>query len=87
VSRVFSGRAGRRIATAYARAATAPDAPHPAPYPVQRGLTTVMREVGTKANDIDRIHAWAGQSVAMARTKAAGDVVRSVWDGARQLLG
>ena len=36
ISRVFSGRAGRSIATDYVRAATAPDAPAPAPYPVQR---------------------------------------------------
>jgi nitronate monooxygenase len=36
VSRVFSGRAGRSLATDYVRAATAPDAPRPAPYPVQR---------------------------------------------------
>src|SRR5213079_1551187 len=39
VSRVFSGRPGRSIVTAYARAATAPEAPAPAPYPIQRGLT------------------------------------------------
>src|ERR1700761_731269 len=37
VTRAFSGRPGRSIATAYARAATAPDAPPPAPYPIQRG--------------------------------------------------
>ncbi|HEX6832268.1 MAG TPA: nitronate monooxygenase, partial [Rudaea sp.] len=43
VSRVFSGRAGRSIATRYVEAATAPDAPPPAPYPVQRGLTAAMR--------------------------------------------
>jgi len=34
VSRAFSGRAGRSIATDYVRAAIAPDAPAPAPYPV-----------------------------------------------------
>src|SRR3954468_13809671 len=33
VSRVFSGRAGRSIATSYVCAATAPDAPPPASYP------------------------------------------------------
>ncbi|MEI9963700.1 MAG: nitronate monooxygenase [Caulobacteraceae bacterium] len=32
LSRVFSGRAGRSLATAYVRAATAPGAPKPAPY-------------------------------------------------------
>src|SRR6266699_2168190 len=43
-TRAFSGRLGRSVATDYARAAAAAEAPSPAPYPVQRGLTTPMRE-------------------------------------------
>jgi nitronate monooxygenase len=86
VSRVFSGRPGRSIATGYARAATAPGAPTPAAYPVQRGLTQAMRDAGTKANDIDRIQAWAGQSARLAMAKPAGEVVRELWSGAQALL-
>jgi nitronate monooxygenase len=86
VTRVFSGRAGRSIATAYARAATGPDAPPPAPYPVQRGLTGPMREAATKSNDIDRMQAWAGQSAALARAEPAGDLVRALWDEALTLV-
>jgi nitronate monooxygenase len=86
LTRAFSGRPGRSIATAYARAATAPEAPSPAPYPVQRGLTQAMRDAGTKANDIDRIQAWAGQSARLAQAKPAGDVVHELWSGAQALL-
>jgi nitronate monooxygenase len=86
VSRVFSGRAGRSIATNYVRAATAAGAPWPAPYPVQRGLTATMRTAGQKNGDIHRMQVWAGQSAALATAKPAADVVRQVWDGARALL-
>ncbi|MGO8865642.1 MAG: NAD(P)H-dependent flavin oxidoreductase [Alphaproteobacteria bacterium] len=86
VSRAFSGRAGRSVATAYARAASAPAAPAPAPYPVQRGLTQAMREAAGKAGDLDRMQAWAGQSAMLARAEPAGQVVRALWDGARELL-
>jgi nitronate monooxygenase len=87
VSRVFSGRPGRSIATAYVRAATAPGAPPPAPYPVQRGLTTPMREAAQKASDIDRMQAWAGQSAALARDEPAGEAVRRIWEEAQAILG
>ena len=86
VTRAFSGRPGRSIATAYARAAADPATPVPAPYPVQRGLTQAMRDAAIKENDIDRIQAWAGQSAGMATANAAGDVVRRLWEDAQALL-
>jgi nitronate monooxygenase len=86
VSRVFSGRAGRSIATDYVKAATAADAPPPAPYPVQRGLTVGMRGEGTKADDIHRIQAWAGQSAALARAVPAAVLYRELWEQADTLL-
>jgi nitronate monooxygenase len=87
VSRVFSGRAGRSIANRYVRAATAADAPRPGPYPVQRGLTAPMRSAAQKAGDVDRMQAWAGQSARLARAEPAAEVVQSLWEGARALLG
>lgn len=87
VTRAFSGRAGRSLATAYARAAAGPEAPPPAPYPVQRGLTQAMRDAAIRTNDIDRMQAWAGQSARLALARPAGDVAHELWEGARAALG
>jgi nitronate monooxygenase len=87
MTRAFSGRAGRSLATTYARAATSPAAPPPAPYPVQRALTRAMREEAAKNDDVDRMQAWAGQSAARAPARPAGDVVQDMWQGARGILG
>jgi nitronate monooxygenase len=86
VGRVFSGRAARSIATEYVLAATAADAPAPAPYPVQRGLTAAMRSAAQKAGDIQRMQAWAGQAAGLAKAEPAGELVRRFWTEAQTLL-
>src|SRR5437016_316619 len=58
LSRAFTGKPGRSIATDYACPAVGADAPAPAPYPVQRGLTTPMRLKAQKAGDVQRMQAW-----------------------------
>src|SRR3984893_4793900 len=50
-TRAFSGPLGRAITPDYVRAAAATDAPPPAPYPVQRGLTAAMREAAARSDD------------------------------------
>jgi nitronate monooxygenase len=86
VTRAFSGRAGRSIATGYAQAAAGPDTPLPAPYPVQRALTQAMRDAAVKANDIERMQVWAGQSARLAQSRPAGEIVSGLWSEALTLL-
>lgn len=86
LTRAFSGRAGRSIGTAYARAAAGENAPAPAPYPVQRALTQAMRDQGSKNNDLDRIQAWAGQAGGLAQAAPAADVVLGLWNDVRDLM-
>ena len=81
ITRAFSGRAGRSIATAYVQAAAAPGAPAPAPYPVQRGLTAALRQHGTQTNDVQRLQAWAGQAAALAPALPAAQVLTRLCAG------
>jgi nitronate monooxygenase len=86
VTRAFSGRAGRSVATDYVRAAMAEDAPASAPYPVQRGLTAAMRALAQTEGDLQRMQAWAGQSAALAQAEPAVNVFQRIWEQAQALL-
>lgn len=86
LTRAFTGRSGRAIDTDFVIAMASPDAPQPAPYPVQRGLTSAMKEAGRLAGDYHRMQVWAGQAAALARPVPAGNLVRQIWNDARSLL-
>jgi len=86
LTRAFSGRAGRAVATGYVRAAAAADAPAPAPYPVQRALTAAMRADAVRRGDVNGMQLWAGQGAALARAEPAADVVQRIWREAEELM-
>jgi len=86
LTRAFTGRLGRAIATDFVKAAAGTGVPPPAPYPVQRGLTAPMKQAGSAAGDYQRMQVWAGQSAAMARAVPAADLVREIWESALTLL-
>ena len=86
LTRAFTGRLGRAIATNFVKAAAAADAPAPAPYPVQRGLTEAMKATGAAAQDHHRMQCWAGQSAAMAKPVPAAELVSRIWEEARELV-
>jgi nitronate monooxygenase len=86
ITRAFSGRAGRSVATDYVCAAAADTAPPPAPYPIQRALTAAMRAEALRTGDAERMQAWAGQSSRLGRTEPANQLTARIWSEALTLL-
>jgi len=85
-TRAFSGRLGRSIRAAFPQSFARDDTPAPAPYPLQRNLTRLMKDEANAMSDIDRMQAWAGQSSAYAQNLSAGTIIAKLWDDAQALL-
>lgn len=86
LTRAFTGRLGRSIATDYAKSANSPEAPKPAPYPIQRLLTAAMTTQARQKNVLSCMQAWSGQSGHLAAALPATELVRQLWEGAHELL-
>jgi nitronate monooxygenase len=86
ITSAFTGRPGRGVANEYVRKSASPDAPPPAPYPLQRGFTRLMREAAAKEGKADRMQMWAGQSAKLALEEPAGQVATSLWELALNML-
>ena len=85
ISASSAGGPGARSPPLMPSRALAPDAPAPAPYPVQRGLTAPMRAEAAKAGDVQR-HAGLGRPIRRAGPGRAGRRDRAaLWDEGRRL--
>ncbi|WP_209424895.1 nitronate monooxygenase [Pararhodobacter sp. SW119] len=87
LTRAYTGRPCRVLSNRFTDAAQAPDAPPPAPYPVQRHLTDPLRRAALEAGDTDRMYLLAGQAAGRAQAAPAGDIVTRLWAEAEAALG
>lgn len=75
LTRAFSGRLARALSNRFSEAATGAAI---LPYPQQNALTAELRQAAAKAGKGDLLSLWAGQAVALARPRPAGDLVKEL---------
>jgi len=72
LTRAFTGRLARALSNRFsAAAAGAPILP----YPQQHALTAELRQAAARAGNADLLSLWAGQGVALARSRPARELV------------
>ena len=86
VTRAFSGRAGRSIATAYCPRRGRTRTRQARALPRATRIDASDARGGGQIGDIATMQAWAGQSAARAPAKPAAEIARQLWEGARALL-
>lgn len=75
LTRAFSGRLARALSNRFTEAASAAAI---LPYPQQNALTGELRQAAAKAGKADLLSLWAGQAVALARSRPARDLVQEL---------
>lgn len=87
VTRAFSGKPARGIANRFMEEVeSAPEPDAILPFPYQNVLTRPLRAAAAKQRRSDCLSLWAGQGAPMARRTSAADLVRSIAEGAREVL-
>jgi nitronate monooxygenase len=84
VTRAFSGRPARGLATRFSREH---ERHAPAGYPRVHWLTSPLRAAGTAAGDPDVVAMWAGTGHAAATEEGATELTRRLWAEAEQAEG
>lgn len=78
LTRAFSGRYARGIENRFMREMRPHEANVPA-YPIQNRLTQPLRAAAEARGDTELMSLWAGQAVTLAKSGAAGDMVKKWW--------
>jgi nitronate monooxygenase len=83
LTRAFSGRTARGIENGFLRAHSASA---PAAYPEVHHLTSPMRAAARRAGLADYVNLWAGQAYPLTSAAPAAELVRDLWEQARETL-
>ena len=87
ISKAFTGKPGRAIRNQFTDAADNSCNPAPAPFPIQRSLTSEMRSRAVSENNIATMQAWAGQAASLGKEIDASGLIRNIWAEVEEKFG